>query len=95
MLVTLYIEYYSVSVSQYVYNSKIIIRFLHYDLLRPLFLAIIRDCVSEQPPAHAVSSLADFSTLKMETIRSSELSIHTRSTRHHTPEDGFLSNNTD
>jgi hypothetical protein len=33
-----------------------------------------------QPPAHAGSSLADFSTLKMEAIRSSETSIHTRST---------------
>jgi hypothetical protein len=34
-----------------------------------------------QPPAHAGSSLADFSTLKMEAIRSSETSVHTRSTR--------------
>jgi hypothetical protein len=32
----------------------------------------------------------DFSTLKMEAIRSSETSVHTRSTRRHIPEDGIL-----
>jgi hypothetical protein len=31
--------------------------------------------VTMQPPAHAGSSLADFSTLKMEAIRSSETSV--------------------
>jgi hypothetical protein len=36
------------------------------------------------------SSLADFSTLKMEAIRSSETSVYTRSTRRHIPEDGIL-----
>jgi hypothetical protein len=45
---------------------------------------------SLQPPAHANSSFADFSTLKVEAIRSSETSVHTRSTRHHIPEDGIL-----
>jgi hypothetical protein len=46
-----------------------------------------------QTPAHAGSSLADFSTLKMETIRSSETSVHfTRSARRHIPEDGILQN---
>jgi hypothetical protein len=40
--------------------------------------------------AHAGSSLADFSTLKMEAIRSSEMSVHTRSTRRHIPEEGIL-----
>jgi hypothetical protein len=35
-------------------------------------------------------SLADFSTLKIEAIRSSEPSVHTRSTRRHIPEDGIL-----
>jgi hypothetical protein len=45
--------------------------------------------VSEEP-ACSGSSLADFSTLKMETIRSSETSVHTRSTRRHIPEDGIL-----
>jgi hypothetical protein len=43
-----------------------------------------------QLPAHASSSLADFSTLKMEAIRSSETSVHIRSTRRHIPEDGIL-----
>jgi hypothetical protein len=41
-------------------------------------------------PPHTASSLADFSTLKMEAIRSSETSVHTRSTRRHIPEDGIL-----
>jgi hypothetical protein len=41
----------------------------------------------ERGPAHAGSSLADFSTLNMEVIRSSETSVHIRSTRRHTPED--------
>jgi hypothetical protein len=44
-----------------------------------------------QPPAQPGSSLADFSTLKMEAIHSSETSVQfTRSTRHHIPEDGIL-----
>jgi hypothetical protein len=43
-----------------------------------------------QPPAHAGSSLAYFSTLKMEALCSSEVSAHTRSTRRHIPEDGIL-----
>jgi hypothetical protein len=43
-----------------------------------------------QPPAHSGSSLMYFSTLKMEAIRSSETSVHTRSTRRHAPEDGLL-----
>jgi hypothetical protein len=44
-----------------------------------------------QLPAHAGSSLADFSTLKMEAIRSSEPSVQsTTSTRPHTSEDGIL-----
>jgi hypothetical protein len=33
---------------------------------------------------------ADYSTLKKEAIRSSETSVHTRSTRYHIPEDGIL-----
>jgi hypothetical protein len=43
-----------------------------------------------QLPAHAVSSLADFYTLKMEAIRFSETSVHTRSTGCRIPEDGIL-----
>jgi hypothetical protein len=45
---------------------------------------------SLQPPGHAGSSLVDFSTLKMEAIRSSKTLAHTRSTRHHIPEDSIL-----
>jgi hypothetical protein len=41
-------------------------------------------------PAHADSSLSDFSTLKMEVILSYETSFHTRTTRRHIPEDGIL-----
>jgi hypothetical protein len=48
--------------------------------------------LSLQPPTHAGSSLTEFSTLKMEAIRSSETSVHTRSTRRHNPEDGILHN---
>jgi hypothetical protein len=45
-------------------------------------------------PAHAGSSLADFSTLKMEAIRSHETSVQsTTSTRRHTSEDGILHSN--
>jgi hypothetical protein len=49
-------------------------------------------CVNRrlQPQIHAGSSLADFSTLKMEAIRSSETSVHTGSIRCHIPEDGIL-----
>jgi hypothetical protein len=43
-----------------------------------------------QPPARAAFSLADYSTLKMEEIGSSETSVHTRSTQRHIPEDGIL-----
>jgi hypothetical protein len=43
-----------------------------------------------QSPAHADSSLADFSTLKMDAKCSSETSVHTRSTQRHIPENGIL-----
>jgi hypothetical protein len=44
--------------------------------------------------AHAGSSLADFSTLKMDAIRSSQTSVQSStSTRRHTPEDGILLGN--
>jgi hypothetical protein len=43
-----------------------------------------------QPLADAGSSFTDFSNLKMEAIRSSEMSVHARSTRRHIPEDGTL-----
>jgi hypothetical protein len=38
------------------------------------------------------SWLADFSTLKMEAILSSNTSVHTRSTRRHIPEDSTVLN---
>jgi hypothetical protein len=53
-------------------------------------LVVFNWWLSLQPPTHAGSSLADFSTLKMEAIRSSETAFHTRSTRRHIPEDGIL-----
>jgi hypothetical protein len=40
---------------------------------------------------YAGSSLTDFLTLKVEAIRSSETSVHIRSTRRYIPEDGILS----
>jgi hypothetical protein len=43
-----------------------------------------------QPPARTGSSLADFSTLKMEAIRSFETSVNTRPTQRHIPEDDIL-----
>jgi hypothetical protein len=43
-----------------------------------------------QPPAHAGSQLADFSTLKMEAIRSSETSVDAISTQRHIPEYDIL-----
>jgi hypothetical protein len=43
-----------------------------------------------QPPAHAGLPLADFSTLKMEAIRSSETSVNARSTQLHIPENDIL-----
>jgi hypothetical protein len=43
-----------------------------------------------QPPTHAGFSIADFSTLKMGAIHSSETSVYTRSTRPHIPEDDIL-----
>jgi hypothetical protein len=46
--------------------------------------------LSLQPLAQAGFSLADFSTLKMEAIHSSETSVHTRYTRRHSPEDGII-----
>jgi hypothetical protein len=38
-------------------------------------------------PAHVGFSFASFSNLQMEAIYSSEASVHTRSTRHHIPQD--------
>jgi hypothetical protein len=41
--------------------------------------------------SHAGSPLADFSTLKMKAIRSFEMSVNSRSTQLHFPEDDILS----
>lgn len=43
-----------------------------------------------QPTVHDGSSVADFSTVKRETIRSSETLVHPRFTRYHIPEYGIL-----
>jgi hypothetical protein len=46
--------------------------------------------LSLQLVAHVGSSLADYSNLKAEAIQSSETSVHTRTTRRHNLENGFL-----
>jgi hypothetical protein len=56
-------------------------------LLLTLFSSNIAGYFRLQPPAHAGSSLADFSTLKMEAMRSSETSVNTRPTQRHIPEE--------
>jgi hypothetical protein len=43
-----------------------------------------------QPPVNFVSSLADFSSLKTEAMRSSKTSVYTRCTRRQIPEDGIF-----
>jgi hypothetical protein len=45
-----------------------------------------------EQPAHARSLLANFSTPKMEALRSSETSVHTRNAPPHIPENGILHN---
>jgi hypothetical protein len=45
------------------------------------FLRNVGSQLSLQPPAHAGSSLTEFSTLNIEAIHSSETSVHTRSIR--------------
>jgi hypothetical protein len=47
-------------------------------------------CKQSAAIAHAGSSIAEFSTLKMEAIRSSEMSVHIRSTRRHIPKTTFF-----
>jgi hypothetical protein len=59
-----------------------LIHLKHNDKSVSCSLACKQSVASLQPPAHAGSSLADFSTLKME--------AHTRSARRHIPEDGIL-----
>jgi hypothetical protein len=49
-----------------------------------------KEFLSTWTHAHTGSSLADFSTLKIEAIRSSETSVPTTFTRRHNPEDGIL-----
>jgi hypothetical protein len=55
----------------------------------------VENSASEEPAWASGCSLqlADFSTLKMEAIRSSETSVHTRSTWRHIPENGVLHRN--
>jgi hypothetical protein len=44
----------------------------------------------KHPPANASASLANFATLKMEAILSSETSVNTKPTQRHIPEDDIL-----
>jgi hypothetical protein len=55
-----------------------------------LFSGMWRHAVLVWPPAHAGSSLTDFSILKMEAIPSSDTSVHTRTIWRHIPENGIL-----
>jgi hypothetical protein len=57
---------------------------------RVLDLALLLVGLSLQPPPHAGSLLADFSTGKMEVTHSFEMLVHTRSTRRRIPEDDIL-----
>jgi hypothetical protein len=50
----------------------------------------VEPCSFCKPPACAGSSLTDFSTLKMEVIRSTETLVHTEATWCHIPENGIL-----
>jgi hypothetical protein len=64
--------------------------YVHNTSHRPLITKQILK--SPQPPVYAGSSLANFSTLKMEAICSSETSVYIISIRRHIPEDGILHN---
>jgi hypothetical protein len=50
----------------------------------------VEKSVSEEPAWAGGCRLADFSALKLEAIRSSETSVHTRTTWRHIPENGIL-----
>jgi hypothetical protein len=50
----------------------------------------VEKSVSEEPADCHLLTLTDFSTMKMEVIRSSETSVHIGYTWWHTPEDGIL-----
>jgi hypothetical protein len=73
------------------FSSLLISYVAHSSSLPILIELVVFDWhLSLQPPAHADSMLANFSTLKMEAILFSETSVHTRTTRHHIPENGIL-----
>jgi hypothetical protein len=59
-------------------------------LCEPTFRRIVSPSSSLQLLAHADSSLADSSTLKMEAVRASEASVYTKTTRRHIQENGIL-----
>jgi hypothetical protein len=60
------------------------------ECIASIFMAEESSRESLLPPGNTGSSLADFSVLKMEAIRSSGKSVHTRFTQRHIPEDGVL-----
>jgi hypothetical protein len=73
------------------HSTLLISRVVHSPSLPVLIQLVVFDWqLSLQPPAHVGSSRADFSTLKMEAIRSSETSVHTKTKRCHIPENGIL-----
>jgi hypothetical protein len=79
---------------RYICIHKIMEKKLEYnETVHHLFIDFKKDYDSVRsllPPAHTGSSLMDFSILKMEAIRSSKTSVHTRSTRYHIPEHSIL-----
>jgi hypothetical protein len=74
--------------------SSLLISDVAYSPYLPVLIKLVVSdwWFSLQPPAHAGSPLADFSSLKMEAIRSSETSVDPRSTQLHIPEDDILQN---
>jgi hypothetical protein len=69
--------------------SSLLISHVTHSPSRPV-LGVFDWWLSLQPLIHAGSSLAEFSTLKVEGIHSSETSVQTRSTRRHIHEDVIL-----
>jgi hypothetical protein len=60
------------------------------DIVKYKWILVFRKVESLQPAAHSCSPLVDYSTLKMEAIRSSKTSVYPSSTQCNIPEDNIL-----